>query len=177
MKTRSGQSLAESIVEITDHLRVEILQAQNRQQENADRKRSPAPILRVGNNIWLNSKTIIRHRPSRKLDHRRLGPLKISEVISTLTYRLELPPDMKIYNVFHVSLLDPATADPYPGQTIPPPSPIEVDGEQEWHVEEIFDSKNIRGQLKYLVKWISYEANWQPAENVNKLQAVEDLHQ
>ena len=40
IETRSGQSLAESIAEITDHLQVEILRAQHRQQENADKKRS-----------------------------------------------------------------------------------------------------------------------------------------
>ena len=84
---------------------------------------------------------------------------------------------MKIHNVFHVSLLDPAAADPYPGQVVPPPAPVEVDGEQEWHVEEILDSKLVRGRLRYLVKWVGYDqADWEPAENVNKLLAVEDFH-
>ena len=40
-------------------------------------------------------------------------------------------------------------------------------------MEEVFNSKIIWGRLKYLVKWIGYEADWQPAENVNKLQAIE----
>ena len=83
---------------------------------------------------------------------------------------------MKIHNVFHVSLLDPTIKDPYPGQEILPPPPVKVDGEQEWHVEEIFDSKIIRNRLRYLVKWVGYDANWQPAENMNKLQAVENFH-
>ena len=83
---------------------------------------------------------------------------------------------MKIHNVFHVSLLDPAIINPYPGQEILPPPPVEVDGEQEWHVEEIFDSKIIENRLLYLVKWVGYYADWQPAENMNKLQAVEKIH-
>ena len=90
-------------------------------------------------------------------------------------YRLELPPDIKIYHVFHISLLNPTAEDPYPGQHIPLLPPVEVDGDQEWHIEEVFDSKMIQGRLKYLVKWIGYEADWQPAENFNRLQAVEDF--
>ena len=78
-------------------------------------RNAPAPILRVGDNIWLNSKNISTRRPLRKLYHRCLGQFKILEVISTLAYRLELPLDLKIHNVFHVSLLDLATADPNPG--------------------------------------------------------------
>ena len=36
--------------------------------------------------------------------------------------------------------------------------------------------KDFQEQLKYLVKWIWYEADWQPVENVNKIQALEDFH-
>jgi hypothetical protein len=172
-----GHELAKTIAEITEHLRAEILRAQHRQQENADRKRLPAPAFQVGNLVWLNAKNITTQRPSRKLDHRRLGPFPISEIISPYAYRLELPQSMKIHNVFHVSLLDPASNDPYPGQVVPPPPPVEGEGEDEWRVEEIFDAKLVRGRLRYLVKWVGYDqADWEPAENVNKLQAVEDFH-
>ena len=85
---------------------------------------------------------------------------------------------MKVYNIFHISLLDPAENDPLPGQQTPPPSPSEVDGEEEYHVEEILDSRVRRRRLQYLVKWTGYDQpDWEPAENVNKLCAVDEFHQ
>jgi hypothetical protein len=38
---------------------------------------------------------------------------------------------MKIHDVFHVNLLKPASTDPFPGQAIPNPLPVEIDGEEE----------------------------------------------
>ena len=84
---------------------------------------------------------------------------------------------MKIHRVQNVSLLDPASNDPLPGQVIPPPPPVEVDGEDEYLVDEILDSKLVRGRLKYLVRWVGWpRAEWQPAELYNKVQAVDDFH-
>ena len=48
---------------------------------------------------------------------------------------------MRIHPVFHVSLLRPAATNPLPGQRHPPPPPVEVDGLEEWHVEDIWDSR------------------------------------
>jgi len=46
-----------------------------------------------------------------------------------------------------------AAEDPLPGQVMPPPLPVIVEGEEEWEVEEILDSRRMQGRLQYLVKW------------------------
>ena len=47
---------------------------------------------------------------------------------------------MKVHPVFHVSLLKP-----YNGVPVPPPSPIEVDGEEEYIIHKIVNHRKIRG--------------------------------
>ena len=87
---------------------------------------------------------------------------------------------MKNHAVFHIFQLDSAANDPLPGQIIPPPPPVIVDEEEEFVVEEILDARLFgKGKkLKYLVKWLEYvDPDWQDAEIVNELQAVDDFHQ
>src|SRR5262249_366633 len=119
-------------------------------------------------------------RPSAKLDCKRAlaGPFKILQKVSTDAYRLELPNTMRIHDVFHVSLLSLANENPYPGQHIPPPPPIEVDGGEEYEVDEILDSKHVWRRIKYLVKWAGYDQpTWEPAESVDELRAVDVFHE
>ena len=82
--------------------------------------------------------------------------------------------------VYHVSLLEKAAENPYPGQLVPSPSLVIVNDEEEFVVEEILDARLFgRGKkLKYLMKWLGYpDPDWQDAEAVNKLQAVDVFHQ
>ena len=80
--------------------------------------------------------------------------------------------------MFHVSLLEPAADDPYPGQLQPPPPPVEVDGEEEWLVDDILDARIRYRKLQYLVKWTGYDQpTWEDATNVNGLQAIDNIHQ
>ena len=94
-----------------------------------------------------------------------IGRFKIIEKLNPYVYRLALPDTMAIHNVFHVEKLRPVANDPFPGQVIPEQPPVEVDGEQEWEVEEILDAKKIQGgHVKYLVKWTGYDApTWELA--------------
>jgi hypothetical protein len=85
---------------------------------------------------------------------------------------------MKCHNVHHVSLLEPAANDPYPGQWPDPQPLVEIDGEDEYIIKSILDSQIYRYKLQYLVKWISYNMpNWEPAELHSKSEAVDQFHE
>jgi hypothetical protein len=99
-------------------------------------------------------------------------------VVSPYAYELELPVGLKIHPVHHVSLLDPIADDPLPGQEVTPPPPVEVEGDQEYQVEWVEDSRMYRNQLQYLVRWTGYDQmTWEPAKDVNGLHAVDVFHE
>jgi hypothetical protein len=167
-----------SIKNLIEYLRLEIQYQQSIQAESANRSRLPAPNYKVGDEVWLHKRFINTTRPSNKLDHKRLGRFRIIEKISSHAFKLALPPSMKIHPVFHVSLLEPAATDPLPGQVNPPPPPIEVEGELEWEVEEILDSRKRRNKIQYLVKWIGDDhPTWEPSEFLANAPAlISDFH-
>ena len=101
--------------EITEYLQVQIVRAQHCQQEYADSKHRPAPAFKVGDKVWFNAQNVTTQQPSRKLDHRQLGPYKIIKVVSPYTYKLQFPATVQYHSVQHVSLLDPFDDDPLPG--------------------------------------------------------------
>jgi len=87
----------------------------------------------------------------------------------------------RLHPVFNVVKLTPAPSDPIAGrQALPPPPPELIDGEEEYVVEEIRDSRMFRRRLQYLVKWEGYgtEGNtWEYAEHVNNApERVADFH-
>jgi len=82
---------------------------------------------------------------------------------------LELPPQFKIHNVFHVSLLEPYHENQIPEHHRESPAPVKIEGQEEFKVQEVLDCKKIHGKLLYLVFWRGYppsEGTWEPAENL-----------
>ena len=67
-------------------------------------------------------------------------------------YRVDFPADIEVHPVRHISVLEPAANDLYPGQVVQPPPPVEIDGEEEWEVEEVLDAKIRYRKLQYLIK-------------------------
>src|SRR5258705_5882112 len=163
--------------EINEHLRNEMLRAQQRPQDTPNARRLPEPVFDVGERVWLDARNITTQRPSRKLDHKRLGPFPVAEFIPPNSYRLILPDTMKNHPTYHVSLLERVAEDPFPGQEIPPPPPIMVDDKEEYIVEEVLDSQIRLKRLQYLIKWLEYaQADWMYAEEVNELEAVDSIY-
>jgi len=59
----------------------------------------------------------------------------------------------QLHPVFNVVKLSTAPEDPILGRKLQaPPPPIIVDGEEEWEVEEILDSRWHRRRFQFLVK-------------------------
>jgi hypothetical protein len=55
---------------------------------------------------------------------------------------------------------------------------VEVEGDQEYQVERVEDSRVYRNQLQYLIRWMGYDQmTWEPAKDVNGLQALDIFHQ
>jgi hypothetical protein len=134
----------------------------------------------VGDLVWLLRRDLPTARPCAKLDYRRLGPYKIIAQVGDRAFRLELPPSVRIHPVFHVSVLEPYTANPFPDRVPPPPPTVEIDDHEEFEVREILDSKFLRRRLYYLVDWAGYspsDRTWEPAENVaNAPDKIAEFH-
>jgi len=77
----------------------------------------------------------------------------------------------RLHPVFNVVKLTLAPTDPIVGRHLKlPPPPELVEGEEEYLVEEILDSKMFRGRLCFLIKWEGYgvEHNtWEYAVDVH----------
>ena len=59
--------------------------------------------------VYLATKNIITRRFNKKLDYKYLGLYKITKRISENNYQLDLPPKVRIYPIFHISLLKNVT--------------------------------------------------------------------
>ncbi|KAH0612478.1 uncharacterized protein H6S33_008858, partial [Morchella sextelata] len=141
------------------------------------------PELKPGDEVMLDRRNVQTKRPLGKLDQKKMGPFNVLEAIGTRAYKLSLPPQMRIHPVFHVSLLEPYRAPVDPERRVPPPEPEEIEGEQNWVVREVADSrvKKKGRRVEYLVLWEGYEnedATWEPWEHLKKSaeEALRDFH-
>lgn len=108
-------------------------------------------------------------RPSGKLDVKRLGPFQINQKVSTVAYKLDLPASLRIHPVFHVSLLEKYIPNTFENRIQEPPPPLVIEGEEEFEVEAILDSRLHYRKLQYLVKWLGYpssENSWEPSSSL-----------
>jgi len=130
----------EEMTQLHESLGEEMVAAQLRQKEYYDLHRKPDPNLQSGDMVWLLPRNIKTTRPSKKLDYKKIGPFKILARIGTSAYKLALPPSMAIHNTFHISLLEPYQDNQFPSQIKEPHAPIQIEGEDEYELDEIMDS-------------------------------------
>jgi hypothetical protein len=150
----------------------------------ADLTRKDAPEFKIGDLIMLDGKHIQTRQLKDKLDHKKHGPFAIKKVVSPTAMRLSLPRKWKIHNTFHVSLLEP-----YNNGTRPPPDLLKIidesaniEGNEEWEIEEILSSRKVKGKVLYQVRWKGYplkkDHTEEPYESfiVGGLQSLQEFH-
>jgi len=89
-------------------LRRNLRLAQERMTSHANQRRREVSF-EVGDYVYLKlqpyRQTTVTFRSSLKLSPRFYGPFQILSKVSLIAYRLDLPKDYQIHDVFHVSLL------------------------------------------------------------------------
>jgi len=165
----------------TEEVKSAIHKAQEDMTQYYNQKRTPAPVYKPGDRVYLDASDIKTTRPSPKLSHHRLRPFEIERQVGPLAYRLKLPHGMRqLHPVFNVVKLSATPEDLILGrkpQALPPP--IVMNGEEEWEVEEILDSRWHWRRFQFLVKWkgFSREHNsWEVASNVKAPDLVTEYY-
>ena len=132
-----------------DEAKAALVKSKDEMAKYYDWKRTLTPDYQPGDRVYLDASDIQTTWPSKKLSHRRLGPFPVVCKVSNGSYCLKLPPSMsRLHPVFNTVKLTLALEDPVPGQHLhPPPLPEIVNGEEEWVVEAILDSRVINQKL------------------------------
>ena len=159
-----------------------LLSAQQNQKSFADKKRVQL-TLQVDDWVMLSTKNLRLKKDDRTLARKKLlpksiGPYRVKEAIGhpgrEVSYRLSLPAQCRIHDVFHVSLLKPYK-DPAEEQRGFLPQPLDwLDGMPVFEVDRIAGHKVVslrKGQksLSFLIKWVGFGSSydtWEPLHNI-----------
>ena len=144
----AAEKLLQRWQEIWSFLQDNILRAQARMAKYYNLCYQKQPALMPGDMVMVSLKNMASRRPSKKLDHKSLGPVKVLEAVGKRAFKVKLSPLALNHPVFHVSELEHYRQSTIEGQHQPPPPAFEVGGETNYVVESIGKSReNKRGSV------------------------------
>jgi len=97
-----------------------------------------------------------------KLKARYLGPYRVVQLINDVAVRLELPPQARIHDVFHVSTLKKFVGTP---PSAPPPLPDIHHGVVVPEPARVEQARLARGVRQVLVHWRGEPATWEDLDD------------
>ena len=129
----------------------------------------------IGDKVWLEARNLKRNVINPKFTAKREGPFKITKVLSSLSYQLEILKSWKIHLVFHASLLTPYKENNIHGPNYPQPPPDLINGEEEYEIERILKHQGHPKHHQFLVRWKGYAADKDPWQNEADLRNTSEL--
>ena len=141
---------------------------------NANRRVASA-LIKPGAKAWLDlsgiSLTQFNLRPSPKWNPVFYGPFVVLSQPSPNSFRLKLPEDARIHDVFHVARLRPHQDAQFIRRKSNP-FPKMLRGEEEFEIERILDHDFKHGIQWYLISWKGwsevYESTWETRSDLMK---------
>ncbi|SYW73957.1 uncharacterized protein UHO2_00822 [Ustilago hordei] len=151
------------------YLQEQIREAQCRSVDQYNRKHKDIEF-KVGDLDYINCQNWKTRRPTPKLDTWFAGPYPVQERVGCRAYRITLPANLRVHDVFHVSMLEPARTSSLPQRAEQPTIPSLPDEDLDFEVEALIDKHSHNGTTEYKVLWRGYSeeaASWEPVENLN----------
>ena len=133
----------------------------------------------IGDKVWLEGCNLNTTHPSSKLAPRCYGPFSITRVVSCTSYQLKLPPQWKLHNVFHATLLTPYKEMALNGQLYQEPTLELINGQPKWEVESLLKVQRQCNQLQFLVRWKGFSEahdSWEPAKDIHMDKLMTDFY-
>ena len=118
----------------------DLLLKRNRQQRGC---KAYQPF-QEGDKVWLEGKNLHTSHPFPKLAPKHYGPFLVEQVINPVVFKLKLPEQWKqkcLHPMFHASLLTPYKETEEHGANFLEPPPDIIEGEEEYEVEQVLDSR------------------------------------
>ncbi|KAJ1041144.1 hypothetical protein NDA10_002770 [Ustilago hordei] len=133
------------------YLQEQIREAQRRSVDQYNRKHKDIEF-KVGDMVYINCRNWKTRRPTPKLDTWFAGPYPVQERVGCQAYRITLPANLRVHDVFH------------------PTIPSLPDEDLDFEVEALINKRSHNGTTEYKVLWRGYSeeaASWEPVENLN----------
>jgi len=143
-------------------------------------KHKDTPKYNNGDLVWLEGHHLHTNQPTAKLTPKRHGPFPIIQVMSPINYRLKLPTQWSIHDIFHIDLLTLYQETELHGSNYSRSAPDLIDNGEEYEVKKILDSRQFsRGRKRqYLIKWKGYPVSdneWVNHKDVHAPEAIREF--
>ena len=153
-------------------------ESQARMKYYYDRNR-PKQSFEINDEVLLDARNLrVKHTgfvETKKLAPRFIGPFKVIKKCGIDTYELAMSPALKLYPVFHTSLLKPYQVDTNSNRDNKTLRFLLNDGDEGYLVEKILQHRKRKGKMEYLVKWHGYsldETTWEPLKNLAQVKGL-----